>query len=85
VAQVTATLNSRYQVQGKLAMERLHLRPLPVVRFAGYETQVVQVRSTSTIGVRQATYSVPSRLIGDQLTVHWASPGFEDLLTRFTP
>jgi hypothetical protein len=70
VAQVTATLNSRYQVQGKLEIERLHLQPLPVERFADYEPLVVRVRSTSTIEVRQVTYSVPSRLIGQQLTVH---------------
>jgi hypothetical protein len=30
----------------------------------------VRVRSTSTIEVRSVTYSVPSRLIGQQLTVH---------------
>jgi hypothetical protein len=70
VAQVTATLNSRYQVQGNLEIERLHLQPLPVERFADYEPVVVRVRSTSTIDVRSVTYSVPSRLIGQQLTVH---------------
>jgi hypothetical protein len=70
VAQVTATLNSRYEVVGRLEIERLHLQPLPVTRFADYDTLVVRVRSTSTIEVRQVTYSVPSRLIGQQLTVH---------------
>ena len=70
VAQVTATLNSRHQVQGNLEIERLHLQPLPVERFADYEPLVVRVRSTSTIEVRSVTYSVPSRLIGQQLTVH---------------
>ena len=70
VAQVTATLNSRYQVQGNLEIERLHLQPLPVERFADYEPVVARVRSTSTIEVRSVTYSVPSRLIGQQLTVH---------------
>ncbi len=39
-------------------------------RFADYDPVVVRVRSTSTIEVRQVTYSVPSRLIGHQLTVH---------------
>ena len=70
VAQVTATLNSRTEVAGKLEIERLHLQPLPVERFADYEPVVARVRSTSTIELRSITYSVPSRLIGQQLTVH---------------
>ena len=70
VSQVTHTLNSRYEVAGRLEIERLHLQPLPVERFADYEPVVVTVRSTSTIEVRSITYSVPSRLIGQQLTVH---------------
>ena len=70
VAQVTAGFNDRPSVHEKLAIERLHLRPLPVERFADYEPLVARVRSTSTIEVRQVTYSVPSRLIGHQLSVH---------------
>ena len=70
VAQVSASLNNRAEVEGKLAIERLHLQPLPVERFADYEPVVARVRSTSTIEVRSITYSVPSRLIGHQLTVH---------------
>jgi len=70
VAEVTNTLNSRYQVQGNLEIEQLHLQPLPVERFADYEPVVARVRSTSTIEVRSVTYSVPSRLISQQLTVH---------------
>ena len=70
VRQVNADLNNRPSVQGKLAIERLHLRPLPVERFADYEPVVARVRSTSTIEVRSVTYSVPSRLIGQQLSVH---------------
>ena len=70
VAQVTADLNTRPSVQQKLAIERLPLRPLPVERFADYEPVVATVRSTSTIELRSVTYSVPSRLIGQQLTVH---------------
>jgi hypothetical protein len=70
VAQVSASLNNRAEVEGKLAIERLHLQPLPVQRFADYEPVVARVRSTSTIEVRSITYSVPSQLIGHQLTVH---------------
>jgi hypothetical protein len=70
VAQVSDGLNGRDSVQQKLLIERLHLQPLPVERFADYEPLVVRVRSTSTIEVRSVTYSVPSRLIGQQLTVH---------------
>jgi len=70
VAQVSASLNNRAEVEGKLAIERLQMQPLPVERFADYEPVVARVRSTSTIEVRSITYSVPSRLIGHQLTVH---------------
>jgi hypothetical protein len=69
-AQVSATLNSRSEVKGRLEIEQLHLQPLPVVRFADYEPLTVRVRSTSTVEVRSVTYSVPSRLIGQQLSVH---------------
>jgi hypothetical protein len=41
-----------------------------VERFADYDPLTVRVRSTSTIEVRSVTYSVPSRLIGQQLSVH---------------
>ncbi|MFM8260539.1 MAG: IS21 family transposase [Vulcanococcus sp.] len=70
VARVTATFNSRTEVKGRLEIEQLHLQPLPIERFADYDPLVVRVRSTSTIEVRSVTYSVPSRLIGQQLTVH---------------
>jgi hypothetical protein len=70
VGQVSASLNNRHEVAGRLEIERLHLQPLPVERFADYEPVVVRVRSTSTIEVRSITYSVPSRLIGQQLSVH---------------
>ena len=70
VGQVNDTLNGRYEVKGRLEIERLHLQPLPVERFADYDPLTVRVRSTSTIEVRSVTYSVPSRLIGQQLSVH---------------
>ena len=70
VGQVSAGLNGRASVQEKLSIERLALRPLPVARFADYEPLVARVKTTGMIQVRQVTYSVPSRLIGQQLTVH---------------
>ena len=70
VAQVTTSLNDCPSVQEKLEIERLHLRPLLVERFADSKPLVAWVRSTSTIEVRSVNDSVPSRLIGYQLTVH---------------
>lgn len=70
VAQVSDGLNGRDSVRQKLLIEQLHLQPLPVERFADYEPVVARVRSTSMIEVRSVTYSVHSRLIGQQLTVH---------------
>jgi hypothetical protein len=70
VVQVTASFNSRDEVKGRLEIERLHLQPLPVQRCVDYDPLVARVRSTSTIAVRQVTYSVPSRLIGQLLSVH---------------
>jgi hypothetical protein len=70
VARVTASFNSRYEVAGRLEIERLHLQPLPVERFADYDPLTIRVRSTSTIEVRSVTYSVASRLIAQQLRVH---------------
>ncbi len=70
MSQITNTLNNRHEVAGRLEIERLHLQPLPVERFADYDPVLARVRSTSTIEVRSVTYSVPSRLIGQQLTVH---------------
>ena len=52
-----------------MEIERLHLQPPPVERFADHEP-VVRVRSTSTIEIRSIPSSVPSRLIGQQLTAH---------------
>ena len=70
VARVSASFNSRDEVKGRLEIERLHLQPLPVQRCVDYDPLVARVRSTSTIAVRQVTYSVPSRLIGQLLSVH---------------
>lgn len=62
-----------------LALERPHLRPLPA--FAPVTWQVVTARVTTfgTILVRKGVYTVPSRLMGRQLTVHV----FDDRLECF--
>jgi transcriptional regulator with XRE-family HTH domain len=70
VVKVRSSLNNRSTVQGQLRIERQHLQALPVHRYPDYEALSVRVRSTSTIQVRQVTYSVPSRLIGQRLNVH---------------
>ena len=52
------------------SQEQAHLQPLPTYRYADYEALTVRVSCHSTISVRCILYSVPSRLVGRQLTVH---------------
>ena len=52
-----------------LAEERRHLLPLPATPVPEYTTHYPVVRSWSTIRVGKRTYSVPSRLIGQQVEV----------------
>ena len=54
----------------KTEEERLHLQPLPLQRTADYTEQVTRVSTSSTIRVKRALYTVPSRLIGESLRVH---------------
>ena len=70
VCSVRDSLNRRSTVQQKWLIEKEHLQPLPVYRYPDYEIISPRVRSTSTIQVREVTYSVPSRLIGQRLSVH---------------
>jgi len=49
--------------------ERSYLTALPQMRAVDYDELLVRVTSTSTISVKRVTYSVPSRLIGEQLRV----------------
>jgi len=51
----------------KVADEMPHLRPLPACRLEGLERERVRVRRGSTIRVKHNTYSVPSRLIGEEV------------------
>lgn len=54
----------------KWAIERETLRPLPSVRLPDYTVVKTTVRRWSCIQVAKNTYSVPSRLIGEEVTVH---------------
>lgn len=65
---VIATINGK--CSEKFATEKQHLQPLPRYRFADYEELTVRVSCYSTIEVRCVLYTVPSRLIGRQLTLH---------------
>lgn len=63
----------------RFAEERLTLQPLPSRRLADHEERTIRVRSTSTILVLQNVYSVPSRLIGEEVNVRI---GAEELEVR---
>jgi hypothetical protein len=65
---VIAKLNAK--CADTFAAEQLHLRALPTYRYADYETVTVCVSCHSTVSVRCVLYSVPSRLIGQRLTIH---------------
>lgn len=67
IESVIATLNGKCTT--KFEIEKQHLQPLPKYRFADYDELTVRVSCYSTIEVRCVLYTVPSRLIGRQLTV----------------
>lgn len=56
--------------EAKVAEELAAIRPLPLRQFPEYSTVKTRVLSWSTISVKHNTYSVPSRLIGEDVTVH---------------
>jgi len=68
IENVVGGLNARSTQ--KFNEEKTHLQPLPKYRFADYEELTVRVSCHSSIQVRSILYSVPSRLVGHQLTVH---------------
>jgi hypothetical protein len=68
IESVIAKLNAKC-VQ-KFELERSTLQSLPHYRTADYEILSSRVSVHSTISVRCILYSVPSRLIGQQLTLH---------------
>jgi hypothetical protein len=57
------------QLGERLAEERRHLRPLPAAPVPAYTTLAARVRRWSTITVQGHIYSLPSRLIGERVTV----------------
>jgi hypothetical protein len=57
------------QVGERLAEERRYLRPLPAAPIPAYTTLAARVRRWSTITVLGHIYSLPSRLIGERVTV----------------
>lgn len=63
----------------RFAEERLKLQPLPMRRLPDAEERTIRVRPTSTIVVLQNVYSVPSRLIGEDVRVRI---GAEELEVR---
>lgn len=54
----------------RLTDERPHLRPLPARPLPSYTEWRPTVRKWSTIRIGKTAYSVPSRLIGHEVTVH---------------
>lgn len=68
IEQVTAKLNGR--CRKKFETERPHLQALPRYRTPDYEIRSAAVSAHSTITVRCIVYTVPSRLMGQRLTLH---------------
>ena len=68
IEQAIAGLNR--QCVAKFESEKAVLQPLPKRRVADYEILSFKVSCHSTIDVRCILYSVPSRLIGQQVEVH---------------
>jgi hypothetical protein len=54
----------------KFELEKVVLQPLPRYRSPDYEVLSVKVSCYSTITARCILYSVPSRLVGQRLTIH---------------
>jgi len=68
INQAVAALNRQCHTQ--FEVEKSALQPLPRVRVPDYEVLSAQVSTRSTIEVRCILYSVPSRLIGQQIEIH---------------
>lgn len=68
IESVIAKLNAK--CQQKIELEQPTLQSLPQYRTADYEVLSSRVSAHSSISVRCILYSVPSRLIGQRLTLH---------------
>lgn len=68
IEQVMARLNAK--CQKKFETEQAYLQPLPRYRSPDYEVLSARVSAHSTITLRCILYTVPSRLIGQRLTLH---------------
>ena len=68
IEQVIAKLNAK--CQKKFQTEQPYLQALPRYRSPDYEVRSAKVSTHSSINVRCIVYTVPSRLIGQQLTLH---------------
>ena len=68
IAAVVDKFNER--CEPKFSQEQPYLQRLPKYRVADYEVVSARVSSRSTIDVRRILYTVPSRLIGQQLQLH---------------
>ncbi len=67
IQSIIAKVNRR--CRSRFKEEQLHLNPLPTGRTNDFTQQYVKVSSSSTISIKRVTYTVPSRLIGEQLLV----------------
>jgi hypothetical protein len=68
IEQVVERLNE--MCHERFEEERAHLQALPAYRYPDYEVLTVKVTTYSTLNVRRVTYTVPSRLMGQTLTIH---------------
>lgn len=67
VGEIRGRMNQTHHAT--IEAERPHLRPLPDRRLPDFTEYDLHVRAWSTIRIRGQTYSVPSRLIGHEVSV----------------
>ena len=77
IAQVVARHNARHR--DRVEAERPHLQPLPARRSCDHDEARVRVTSSGGFVFRKVFYTVPSRLIGYELTLR----AFDDRLELF--
>lgn len=68
LSKVTERLNKR--CQGRFKDEQLTLQALPGERFMDYSELSLKVTRSSTLEVKRVLYTVPSRMIGENVRVH---------------